>query len=62
MSASLSPDRKGSGGLLREFTRVDKHQFEQQLQVTDMTSEPGADDPCPVPAFPLTPASEVHQY
>lgn len=62
INASKSPDRKCTCGLLRKFWRVDKHQFEQELQVTDLTSQAGADDPRPVPALPFTPTSKVHQH
>lgn len=59
---SLSPDRQRTGGLLRKFRRVDKHQLEQKFQITNLASQTGADDPRPVPAFPLAAASKVDQY
>ncbi|TNN80241.1 hypothetical protein EYF80_009566 [Liparis tanakae] len=48
--------RQRAGGLLRKFRRVGKHQFEQQLQVSDLPSQTGADDPRPVK--PSTTATE----
>lgn len=60
--ALLSPDRQCASGLLRKFRGVDKHQFEQELQVANLASQTGADDPSPVPALSFTPASKVHQH
>lgn len=57
----MSPDRQCTSCLFRQFGWIDKHQFEEKLQVANLSGKPGADDPRPVPALSLTSASKVHQ-
>ena len=57
-----SPDRKSAGGLLGQLGGVDEHEFEQQLQVSHLAGQPGADHPGPGPALAFPAPPEVHQH
>lgn len=56
------PDGQCAGGLFGQVRGVDEHQFEQQLQVADVSCQTGTDHPCPVPVLPLTTTAEVHHH
>jgi len=56
------PDRQCTGGLFWQLWWVDEHELEQKLQVSNVSGQTGANEPCPVPTLALTPAPKVHNH
>lgn len=60
VNGSHSPHGQSFSGLLGQFRRIHEHQFEEEFQIPDVSGQPGAEDPGPVPTLAFPSSTKVN--